>query len=131
MDDCIFCKIAAGNMPSHKIYEDELTLAFLDIYPPFEGYTIVIPKKHSPYVWDMENEDYLKLMETVKKTGQKIREAYPSKLAGVHIEGLHVEHTHVKVFPFSTPGEFHKEGDMSQEPDHDKLAAVAKKLKLQ
>ena len=55
--DCLFCKIIAGEIPSHKIYEDDKTFAFLDISPISEGHTLVIPKNHSKYVEEMNEED--------------------------------------------------------------------------
>ncbi|HEX9595104.1 MAG TPA: HIT family protein [Candidatus Saccharimonadales bacterium] len=130
MEDCIFCKIAAGEVPSHKIYEDEDVLAFLDIYPAVEGFTVVIPKKHSSFIWDMGDADYVKLMSSVKKVGTRIREVLQPKRVGIHVEGLHVEHAHVKVFGFSTPEEFHAEGDMNREPEHDKLSKIAESLRI-
>lgn len=126
--DCLFCQIVAGKIPSHKIYEDANSLAFLDIYPAVEGFTLVIPKKHSPYVWDMAEDDYQYLMKTVKKVGSHLRDVLKPDRVGVHVEGIHVEHTHVKVIPFSTAEEFHRAPDMSREPDHAALAAMAKKL---
>lgn len=55
MDDCLFCKIVAGTIPSYKIYEDDKYLAFLDISQFTEGHTIIIPKKHFRFIWDIEN----------------------------------------------------------------------------
>ena len=55
MADCIFCKIVAGEIPSYKIYEDENFLAFLDISQVTDGHTLLIPKKHFRWVWDIEN----------------------------------------------------------------------------
>ena len=56
MNDCVFCQIAAGKIPCFKIYEEEGFLAFLDINPWVEGHTLVIPKKHYRWVWDMPEE---------------------------------------------------------------------------
>ena len=53
-DNCIFCKIVSGDIPSYKIYEDDEYLAFLDIAPFADGHTLVIPKKHYQFVWDVE-----------------------------------------------------------------------------
>ena len=55
MSDCIFCKIANGEIPCYKIYEDDEFLAFLDISQFVEGHTLLIPKKHFQYVWDIDN----------------------------------------------------------------------------
>ena len=55
MEDCLFCKIVNGEIPAYKIYEDEKYLAFLDIAQFTEGHTIIIPKKHFRFIWDIEN----------------------------------------------------------------------------
>ncbi len=55
MDDCLFCKIVKGEVPSYKIYEDDNYLAFLDIAQFTEGHTIIIPKKHFRFIWDIDN----------------------------------------------------------------------------
>ena len=130
MDECIFCKIIKGTIPAHKVYEDEHTLAFLDIHPPLEGFTLVIPKTHSPVLWDMEQDDYQGLMSAVSKVGSRVREIMKPKRVGVQVEGLDVEHTHVKVFPFNTQEEFRALGDSNSEPNHEELALVAQKLQF-
>jgi diadenosine tetraphosphate (Ap4A) HIT family hydrolase len=58
MEESIFTKIVKGEIPSHKVYEDALTLAFLDIHPVQPGHTLVIPKKQVEFVWDLPEEDY-------------------------------------------------------------------------
>lgn len=127
----LFTKIINGDIPSHKIYEDEHTYAFLDIYPIQPGQVLVVPKKQVAFVWDLEASDYQALMATVQKVGQRLREAFPDKdRVGVMIEGLDVEdHAHVKIFPFSK-GEFRTLPDMETEPNHAALAALAEKLRF-
>ena len=130
MNDSIFTKIIKGEVPSHKVYEDDKTLAIVDIAPIQPGQVVVVPKKQVGFVWDLEDEDYTALMLTVKKVGRKIREVFPEKeRVGVMIEGLEVtDHAHVKVFPFSS-GEYRNlpSGD---EPDHVALAALADRLRI-
>jgi histidine triad (HIT) family protein len=125
----IFTKIINGDIPCHKIFEDDRTLAFLDIHPIQPGQILVVPKKEVGFVWDLSDEDYQALMTTVQKVGKRLREAYPDKeRVGVMIEGLDVvDHAHVKVFPFSK-GEYRTIPDMTAEPDHAALAELAKKL---
>ncbi len=99
MDDCIFCKIVKGEIPSYKIYEDSEFLAFLDIFPATEGYTLVIPKKHYRWVWDVENiAGYFQVCQKVAKHFQKI-----TKKDGVYsmILGEEVPHSHVRLIPDS------------------------------
>ncbi|MCI7094879.1 MAG: HIT family protein [Clostridiales bacterium] len=66
-DDCIFCKIIKGEIPSYKIYEDEKTYAFLDIKRDIVGHTLVIPKKHFTNILDCDGEYLAAVMETVKR----------------------------------------------------------------
>jgi histidine triad (HIT) family protein len=125
----IFTQIINGEIPCHKLYEDERTFAFLDIHPIQPGQVLVVPKKEVSFVWDLEDEDYRALMATVRKAGRRLREVFPQKQrVGVMIEGLDVtDHAHVKVFPFDK-GEYRTVPDMSAEPDHAALAEMAKKL---
>lgn len=131
MQDSIFTKIIKGKIPSHKVYEDESTLAFMDIYPMQRGQVVVVPKKQIGAVWDLTNEDYAALMLTVKKVGTKLREVFPEKdRIGVMIEGMEVaDHAHVKVFPFSAGGEY-RALPTKDEPNHEELAKLAEKLRV-
>lgn len=127
----LFTKIINGEIPSHKIYEDEHTYAFLDIHPVQPGQVLVVPKQQVAFVWDLEEAEYRALMATVQKVGKRIREVFPDKdRVGVMIEGLDVvDHAHVKIFPFSK-GEYRTLPDMDAEPDHEALAAIAEKLRF-
>ncbi len=71
--DCIFCKIIAGEIPSYKVYEDEFTLAFLDINPTNPGHTLVIPKKHFANVEEIDEEILCQVIKAVKKVGESIK----------------------------------------------------------
>ena len=130
MADSIFTKIINGDIPAHKVYEDEKVLVFMDIHPIQPGQVLVIPKAQVGFIWDLIPEDYQALMSIVQKVGQRIREVFPDKArVGVMIEGLDVtDHCHVKVFPFSNEDEYRNVPDASQEPDHSALAAIAQKL---
>jgi histidine triad (HIT) family protein len=132
MEDSIFTKIIKGEIPSHKIYEDERSFVILDIYPIQPGQVLVVPKKQVGFVWDLEDEDYQAVMATAKKVAGRLREVFPDKQRiAMHIEGLDiVDHAHVKVFPFSTDEEFRHVPNKDTEPDHAALAAIAEKLKF-
>jgi histidine triad (HIT) family protein len=97
MDDCIFCKIIKGEIPSYKVYEDENVFAFLDIRPLNPGHTLVIPKKHFRWVWDIDNigEHY----EAVKKIANAIKKAYGTDQVVSLIFGEEVEHAHTWLVP--------------------------------
>ena len=71
-EDCLFCKIVAGEIPCYKIYEDDKYLAFLDIYPLTPGHTLVVPKKHYRWVWDVEPAgEYFEIVTKIVKHFQK------------------------------------------------------------
>jgi histidine triad (HIT) family protein len=67
MQDSIFTKIIKGEIPSHKVYEDDKTIAFLDINPTQPGHTLVVPKKQVEFLWDLDTDDYQAVMETARK----------------------------------------------------------------
>lgn len=132
MSDSVFTKIIKGEIPSHKIYEDDKTLAFMDINPAQPGHVVVIPKTQVDFVWDLDQEDYQALMATVQKVGRRLREAFPDKeRIGIQVEGLGMkDHAHVNVIPFSTVEEFRHIPDENHKPDHESLAKMAEKLRI-
>lgn len=131
MQDSLFTKIIKGEIPCHKVYEDDKAFAFLDIHPIQPGQTLVIPKSQIEFVWDLNSEDYAAVMVAAQKIAKALRQVFPDKQRiGMHIEGLDVAHAHLKVFPFNTDTEFHNHPDMNAEPDHAALAEIAEKLRL-
>lgn len=102
MNDTIFSKIITGDIPSHKIYEDERVLAFLDINPKNEGHTLVIPKKAIRFVWDLEDDDYNYLMLISKKIAKHLRATLPYQYVQMSVVGTDVPHAHVHLIPFNT-----------------------------
>lgn len=130
MEDSIFTKIIKGEIPCHKVYEDEHTLAFLDIHPIAEGHTLVIPKKQIEFVWDLDDEDYQHLMASVKKVAEHLRKTLVVPYVGVQVVGVDVPHAHVHLIPFRRVAEFRNQPDMSAEPDHEALASLAQKLAM-
>ena len=127
MEDSIFTKIIKGELPAHKVYEDDLTLAFLTINPVRDGHVLVIPKQQVDSLWDLEDSLYQALMDAVKKVARRVDEVLHPVRVGIHVAGLEVPHAHVHILPFSTIDEFlaHPSG---KEPDHVALAAMAQKL---
>lgn len=104
MPDCIFCKIVRGEIPATKVFEDETTLAFLDITPVNPGHTLVIPKKHSADIFEIEENEW----NAVTKTARLIAHALEKSLSpeGVNIgmnnrhgAGQTVFHAHIHVMP--------------------------------
>ncbi|MBM3282143.1 MAG: HIT family protein [Candidatus Diapherotrites archaeon] len=104
---CIFCKIIAGEIPSHKIYEDKNYLAFLDIHPISRGHTLVIPKNHSTDLLHATPNERKGLLEIVAKIAPAIMKSVGAKGFNVGINtgkesGQDVFHTHVHIIPRST-----------------------------
>ena len=128
MSDSIFTKIIKGEIPSHKIYEDERTYAFLDIHPAQPGHVLVVPKTEVKFIWDLEEEDYQAVMATTKKIARRLRGVLGTKYVGEKIFGLDVPHAHVHLIPFNTADQFKTSQDIDSEPDHEALTEVAKKL---
>ncbi len=128
MQPSIFTKIINNEIPCHKIYEDDKTFAFLDIHPMQPGHTLVIPKSQVEFIWDLTDEDYQAVMATVKKLGQHLRDKLDVPYVGVKVIGTDVPHAHVHLVPFSTPDQYLVHADLNAEPDHEKLAAMAKTL---
>jgi histidine triad (HIT) family protein len=128
MSDSVFTKIIKGEIPCHKIYEDKLCFAFLDIHPKTPGHTLVVPKKQVDEFQDLPEEDYLAVMKTVKAVANRQKDVLGAKRVGVEIIGGDVPHAHVHVFPFSDISEYRRIVDMATEPDHNELAEMAKKL---
>ncbi len=128
MQDSIFTKIIRGEIPCHKVYEDDKTLAFLDIHPAQPGHTLVVSKKQVEFVWDLDVADYLAVMATVRKVALRIRTVLGKPYVGEMIIGEEVPHAHVHVYPFTTLAEFRSIPDPSAEPDHAALAEMAKRL---
>lgn len=125
----IFTKIINGDIPSHKIYEDDYTYAFLDIYPSQPGHTLVVPKIEIDRLEDLPDEDYQHLMATVKKLAKHLA-AKTGKRTTLKVIGFDVPHAHIHLIPAANTDEFMARGDMSKEPNHVELAEMAKELAL-
>lgn len=99
MDDCIFCKLSTGEIPTNKVCEDEMTFAFLDKHPINPGHILVIPKKHESDFYKLDDTYYLALMSTVKKLSSVVSEKMNPKKVGLIVAGFDVSHTHVHIVP--------------------------------
>ena len=97
--NCIFCKIVAGEIPSHKVYEDGDFLAFLDINPQSPGHTQVIPKKYYRWVWGLPNAG--KYFEVAQKIARAQKKAFNTDFILSRIVGDEVPHAHIWIFPNS------------------------------
>lgn len=97
MNDCIFCKIVKGEIPSYKVYEDDEFLAFLDIGPINEGHVLVIPKEHYQWVWDVS--EFGRYWEVVKKITIGIIKSLSAQKVQYVTLGEAVPHAHVHIVP--------------------------------
>lgn len=130
MEESIFTKIINGEIPCHKIYEDEHVLAFLDIQPVQEGHTLVIPKQQIEFVWDLPDDLYQALMSATKKIALHMREVLPYTYVHERIVGTDVPHAHVHLIPFNETWQLTTKPDKNAEPDHAKLSEIASKLHI-
>lgn len=95
----VFTKIINGEIPSFKIYEDELTLSFLTIEPISPGHTLVIPKKEINHWFDTPDEDMIRVQLNAKKIAQAIQAVTNCPRVGVMVAGFEVQHYHVHLIP--------------------------------
>ncbi|MFH0819684.1 MAG: HIT domain-containing protein [bacterium] len=127
--DCIFCKIIAGEIPSHKVYEDDNYFAFLDIRPLNPGHTLVVPKKHYRWVWDAE--DIGGYYQVVQKIAKTLRKVFATEYIVSLVFGEEVPHAHVWLVP-RLPDDGHGGAiklDSIKEISKEEMAEIAVKIK--
>jgi histidine triad (HIT) family protein len=123
----IFSRIIAGEIPCHKIAENDQYFAFLDVFPCAVGHVLVVPKQEIDYLFDLSDELYAGLMAFAKQIEPAIRKAVPCKRVGVAVIGLEVPHAHVHLIPMNSMSDmnFHNKLKLSQE----ELAETAAKIR--
>lgn len=104
---CIFCKIANKEIPANIVYEDQDFMAFLDINPLSPGHTLIIPKKHYRWVWDLpissnDEPTIAKYFEVAGKIAKAIRKAFNQEMILSKVVGEEIEHAHIWIFPSNT-----------------------------
>jgi histidine triad (HIT) family protein len=132
-NDCVFCAIAAGEIPSFKVYEDELVLAYLDINPFSKGHTLVIPKEHSSGLLDTSDETLAALIARVKKIAGHLKSALPCDGFNIlqnngEAAGQTVMHIHFHIVPRygMEPVEF-----VSRKGDMNELKSLAGRIRME
>ncbi len=125
--ESLFTRIVKGEIPSHKILEDEEFLAFLDIRPINPGHTLVIPKKEVDYLFDLDDSLLSKIMVFAKKAARMIEKVADCKRIGMMVAGLEVPHAHIHLVPI------HQISDLNfsnarQAPDEE-LAKIADNIR--
>lgn len=113
----IFSKIIKGEIPSYKVAENDHYFAFLDINPNSKGHTLVVPKKEENKLFDLNRDDYLKLMDFSYKVAKAIERAVPCERVGMTVIGLEVPHVHVHLIPLHTMADanFSKKEELTTE----------------
>jgi len=127
MSDCIFCKIVKKEIPSKIVYEDKISFAFLDIKPYNLGHTLVIPKKHYRWVWDIK--EIGEFFKSVNKVANAIRKGLKTEFVVSLIVGEEVPHAHVHLVPrFKDDGHGSaiKLGNFKNISEKDQLEALSK-----
>jgi histidine triad (HIT) family protein len=94
---CIFCKIVTGEIPSYKVYEDENFIAFLDVFPRVKGHTLIIPKKHYRWVYDVPH--FGEYFEVAKKVAVPLKKAVNAEFISFVTLGEEVPHAHIHILP--------------------------------
>lgn len=123
----IFSKIIAGEIPCHKIAENDRFLAFLDIMPLRKGHALVIPKKETDYIFDMEDAELAAMMVFSKEVSNKIKKVFPCRKIGVTVIGLEVPHAHIHLIPINGIADM----NFAQEKltlSHEELAKIAEDI---
>lgn len=127
----IFTRIIKGELPAHRVYEDDKVIAFLTIQPITDGHTLVVPKKQIDQIWDMDDEDYQYLWLTAKKIAKHISESLHVDRVGVVVKGFEVPHVHIHLIP--TNHDSYLSFDPFPVPpvaDNKHLASIAEEIRM-
>lgn len=123
----IFSKIAAGEIPSYKVAEDDRYYAFLDINPLQWGHTLVIPKQETDYIFDLDDDTLAGLQVFAKRVAKAIKTAIPCRKVGQAVLGLEVPHAHIHLVPLQTEGDMDFRSKISN-PEPEKMKEIAAKI---
>ena len=121
----VFSKIIAGEIPCYKIYEDDKTIAFLDIHPETPGHTLVVPKAEVDKIYDLSDEDYMALWMAAKKVAKHMEEVLGARTL-FKVIGTDVPHAHIHLSPYDETWEHGRVVEMSE----DEMAEMAERLKM-
>jgi len=113
----IFSKIVSGDIPAFKVAEDENYVAFLDIFPLAKGHVLVIPKKETDYIFDLDSEEYLGLFSFAKKVAKAMDKIISCERIGVAVIGLEVPHAHIHLVPLHDVSDINFERPKLKFPD--------------
>ena len=123
----IFSRIAAGEIPSYKVAEDDRHYAFLDINPMARGHVLVIPRREVDYLFDLSADEYAALMEFARNTALRIKAAIPFQRVGVAVIGMEVPHAHIHLIPINSESDMDfRKPKLQLSPEE--MAATAKAI---
>lgn len=124
----LFSKIVNGEIPCHKIAEDEKFFAFLDVFPLVPGHVLVVPKKETDYIFDIEDADLAEMMVFAKQVAKVLKAAMPCKRIGVAVIGLEVPHAHIHLVPMNSADDLNFTRPKLN-PSTEELKQVAEKIR--
>ncbi|MBE6300511.1 MAG: HIT family protein [Parabacteroides distasonis] len=124
----IFSRIVAGEIPSHKVAEDDDFFAFLDINPVAIGHTLVVPKKEIDYIFDIEDSLLSRMMIFAKRVARAQETVIPCKRVGLAVMGLEVPHAHIHLIPIQKESDMYF-GGKKMEISQEQLAEIALKIR--
>lgn len=124
--DCIFCKIVVGEIPCNRVYEDELFLGFLDIFPLSKGNTLFIPKIH--YRWVNDVPQFGQYWEAAKKIGTRIEKRLGAQSISYLTLGEEVPHAHIRIIPRYSPDDMYLTLRKPLAIDGEEMKRIAKSL---
>lgn len=126
---CVFCKVIAGELPSHTVYEDDQVKVILSIYPLVDGHALVLPKKHVDFLWNADDELYRLLWSHAKTVAKAIELSYDEERVLALVDGADIAHVHIHLLP-GTESITKIAADYEHtEPDHERLATQAALIK--
>jgi histidine triad (HIT) family protein len=125
----VFTRIVQGELPAHKVYEDDRFLAFLDIGPVAVGHTLVIPKEEVDHLFDLDEATYTGLFAVVRRVAAAIQDGFRPPRVGVVVAGFEVPHAHVHVIPIAALAQTNIEAGNRISQTDEELAATAETLR--
>jgi histidine triad (HIT) family protein len=135
MENCIFCKVIKGELPSSKVYEDDVVLAFLDVNPINKGHVLVIPKEHQQFIADLDEKTLGKMIIIANKINKAVRsseiktEAVNLLLSDGEVAGQEISHVHLHIIPRFRGDNFSFSFPNNESPTREDLDEISEEIK--
>jgi histidine triad (HIT) family protein len=135
MENCIFCKVIKGELPSSKVYEDDVVLAFLDVNPINKGHVLVIPKEHQQFIADLDEKTLGKMIIIANKINKAVRsseiktEAVNLLLSDGEVAGQEISHAHLHIIPRFRGDNFSFSFPNNESPTREDLDEISEEIK--